>query len=53
MIFPVITVIECEDIEETVQGCSCISELGGGSDLWTDWLRVSAGANAFACAGCA
>lgn len=27
MISPVITVIECEDIEETVQGCSCVSEL--------------------------
>lgn len=27
MISPVITVIECEDIEETVQGCSYVSEL--------------------------
>lgn len=27
MIFPIITVIECEDIEETVQGCSYVSEL--------------------------
>lgn len=27
MISPVITVIECEDIEETAQSCSCVSEL--------------------------
>lgn len=27
MISPVITVIECEDIEETVQGCSYVAEL--------------------------
>lgn len=27
MIFPIITVIEYEDIEETVQGCSYVSEL--------------------------
>lgn len=27
MISPVITVIEREDIEDTVQGCSCVLEL--------------------------
>lgn len=27
MISPVITVIEGEDIEDTVQGCSCVLEL--------------------------
>lgn len=58
-IITVRTVIECENIEETVllirfragrpQHASC--------GLWTDWLRVSTGTNAlasaFACAGCA
>lgn len=61
MISPVITVIEGEDIEETVQGCLYVSELEGRSMtpavLWTDWLRVSTGTNApasaFAYAGCA
>lgn len=36
MMSPVITVIECEDIEETVQGCSCESEQGDRNMLSVD-----------------
>lgn len=62
MIFPPVrTVIEYEDIEETVQGLLVCVGAGRPPNvtcgLWTDWLRVSAGTNepasAFACADCA